>query len=133
LSPVATGQLNRYIGWILLVTGFACEAWFGAGSFGRGDMPARANDSRTASLLGMAVLQLAAAQVLSCAARIVWIRPTAERLIGSGAAVYALGTILAVRSTGGGWLIVAGALLNLTGLCFSRERLPGGHAHATLG
>ena len=115
MSPVATGQLNRDIGWILLVTGFVCAAWFGAGSFGWGDMPAPANDPRSASLLGMAVLQLAAAQILSRPARIVWIRPTAEWLIGSGAAVYALGTILAVRSTGGGWLIVAGALVNLTG------------------
>ena len=115
LSPVSTGQLNRYIGWILLVTGFVCAAWFGVGSFGWGDMPAPANDPRSASLLGMAVLQLAAAQILSRPARIVWIRPTAEWLIGSGAAVYALGTILAVRSTGGGWLIAAGALVNLTG------------------
>ncbi len=78
-------------------------------------MPALANDSRMASLMGMAVLQLGAAQILSRAARIGRIPPIVEWLIGLGAAAYALSTIPDIRSAGGAWLIVAGALVNLTG------------------
>lgn len=113
--PAPTCQVNRCIGWVLLVACFAWAAWVGIGSFTGRDVSALGSAPSMAALAGMALVQLAAAHILNLSAEISWIRPTAAWFIGLGGSVYAVGTVMHIRLAPGAWLVVAGALINLAG------------------
>ena len=95
------GQWNRSIGWILLVGGLASATWLDAATI--------------SAVVGMAVLQLAAARTLSLPAQTPSLRQSAAWLTGLGSLAYATGKTLLSPWAGSAWLIPAGALMCFAG------------------
>ena len=115
------GQLNRRIGWTLLVAGFAWAIWLDPWSLSERDPSALVGSPRMAArhaqavVLGMGFLQLMVGEVLATGAFIAPVRRASAWLTGAGAAVYALGYVLTSRWPVSAWLVPAGAMMNLAG------------------
>jgi hypothetical protein len=96
-APAIPGQWNRSIGWTVLVGGLVSAPWLDAATI--------------SAVVGMAVLQLAAAQALSLPVQTPLRRQPAAWLTGLGSLAYATGKTLLSPWAGAAWLIPAGALM----------------------
>lgn len=116
VGPEVPGRLNHSIGWILLGAGVASAPWLVPGSPTVRNVPAVAGNPGIVALFGMAFVQLAVAQIQRLPVHLPRTQPAGARLTGLAAVVYAWSTILAGRWAGAPLLLLAGALLNFTGL-----------------
>jgi hypothetical protein len=98
---VPAWQPNRTIGWILLVGGLASAPWLDA--------------TTISEVVGMAVLQIAAARALSLPAQTLALRQPAVWLTVLGSLAYATGKTLLSAWSGRDWLIPAGVLMCFAG------------------
>jgi hypothetical protein len=122
--------MNRRIGWILVIVGFAWASWLDPWSLGQSDPSSLIDGTRMAVrqaqvvVIGMAFLQLAVAELIAAGP---YRRPTkriAAALTCAGAVTYVSGYAVGVVWPPAAWLVPAGALLNLAGflvLCGTRE------------
>jgi hypothetical protein len=94
---VPAWQPIRSIGWFLLIVALASAAWLDAATI--------------SAVVGMAILQIAAARALSLPARTLALRQPAAWLTGLGSLTYATGKLLPSPWAGRAWLIPAGALM----------------------
>jgi len=121
MGLVETGRWNWYIGWALVVAGFAWAAWLDPWSLAEHDAAYLPSSTRMptrhaqAVVLAMAFLQLLVAELLAAGfpARA---PQTAAGLTGAGAVLYTAGYVLGVPWPAAVWLVPAGALLNFAGL-----------------
>jgi hypothetical protein len=115
---VSNGRWNRHLGWALLVAGFAAAVGLDPWSLSQRDLAAIVGSPRMAArhaqavIVGMAFLQLMAAEILAAGYFPVRAARRVALLSGGGALIYVAGYVLQVELPGGAWLIVAGALLN---------------------
>ena len=121
MIPVSGGRLNRNIGWVLLVAGFAYATWLDPCSLSeRGSSCLAAGPKITARhaqtmVVGMGLLQLAASRMLATTSLLPLAYGISAWLTGLGAVVSAMGYGVTGRWASSAWLILAGALMNLTG------------------
>jgi hypothetical protein len=121
ISAVRSGQLNRRVGWTLLVAGFAWAAWLDPWSLSETDPLLLAGSRRMATrhaqavVLGMGFLQLFVAHLRATTRLPPGAFQLSSWLVAGGGALYALGYGLVAQGTEGAWLIPLGALLNLAG------------------
>jgi len=119
--PVSGRRLNRNIGWVLLVAGFAYATWLDPCSLSeRGSSCLAAGPKITARhaqtmVVGMGLLQLAASRMLATTSLLPLAYGISAWLTGLGAVVSAMGYGVTGRWASSAWLILAGALMNLTG------------------
>ncbi len=132
MDLASSGRLNRYIGWILLITGFACATLLDPWSLSERDPSVLVGSPRTAlrhaqaAVIGMAFLQLAVAHMLTASALPYRARGSSACLTAFGALVYVGGYVLASLWPAGAWLIPAGALMNLAGFMTLSWVVPAG-------
>ena len=98
---VPAWQPNRYIGWILLIGGLASATWLDAAT--------------SSAVIGMAVLQLAAARTLILPSQTLSLRQPAAWFMGLGSLAYATGKTQPSNWAGSAWLVPAGALMCFAG------------------
>jgi hypothetical protein len=124
------GRWNRYLGWAMLVTGFAGAVWLDPWSLSERDpavlvgSPQMALRHAQAVVVGMAFLQLMVAQILTLEIFSRRTQVAASCLSGLGALVYILGYPLYVVWPASAWLMVAGALLNFTAFAVLAQASP---------
>src|SRR3712207_6689380 len=103
------GTANRYLGWALLVIGFAWAAWLDPWTLAETDGSRLVGSARAAArhaqavVLGIGFLQLLVAQVLSHAGLHSAPARTAALITGVGSGVYAAGYVLVVGSPWAAW------------------------------
>jgi len=119
--PVSGGRLNRNIGWVLLVAGFAYATWLDPCSLSERGSSCLAGGPKIAArhaqtmVVGMGLLQLAASRMLAATSLLPLAYGISVWLTGLGGVVSAIGYGMTGRWASSAWLILAGALMNLTG------------------
>jgi hypothetical protein len=112
---------NRYLGWSLLVAGFAWAIWLDPWSLSERDPAALPGSARMAVrqaqmvVLSMAFLQIIVDHVLAIGIFPTMVRRVTACLTGAGAAAYCLGYVFGPSWPGTVWLIPLGALMNSLG------------------
>ena len=121
---VSGGQLNRFIGWALLLAGVATAAaldpWFFCAQSAlefAGSMRPEVRHLQGV-VLGMGLLQLAMAHLLATSAFDRKVHPTAALLTAVGAAIYTTGYVLGLIWPACHWLVLVGSLINFGGFAF---------------
>jgi len=114
-------SLNAHLGWILLIVSFAGGIALDPWSLGERD-PAKIVGSTRMVLrhaqavgVGMGVLQLLVAQLLTLSGVAGRVRAGVSWITAAGAVLYALGHSIRALEPGAAWLVPVGAVLNLSG------------------
>ena len=131
MIPVSGGRLNRNIGWVLLVAGFAYATWLDPCSLSERGSSCLAGGPKIAArhaqtmVVGMGLLQLAASRMLAATSLLPLAYGISVWLTGLGGVVSAIGYGMTGRWASSAWLILAGALMNLTGFMIIARGGPG--------
>ena len=121
VNLIFSGQLNRYIGWVLLISAFGCAIWLDplllserTSSESVGNSGAAALQIQTIVIV-MAFLQLVTAELVMVPSLPPLARRFSSLLTGLGMGIFAAGYALSGRWASAPWLVALGALMSLTG------------------
>lgn len=121
---VATGRMNRVVGWTLILAGMVLAAVLDPWFFNPQSGVEYASSIRPAVrhiqgvVLGMSLLQLGLAYLLATPAFDRRVRQTVATWTSLGATIYTAGYVLGLAWPSCYWLVPAGSLLNFTGFAY---------------
>ena len=131
VNLISSGQINRYIGWLLLISAFGCAIGLDpmllserSFSGSAGNPGALALQVQTVVIV-MAFLQLATAELVMVPSLTLSARRVSTLLTGLGIPIFAAGYALSVPWASATWLVALGALMSLPGFMMMGWGNPG--------